>query len=176
MPTWWRTSSIASNTAWVLPVLHSASSRWLVWPNVSPARFKGQHLPSSQSANFIILTFSYQILCYSELRCLWVTHTWPRLYKEVASYAGKKDNKAEETALLPFYQSELKRVSKKVRFRRWKGIRMGAEYVVSASHIQHLNLFLVFPMFLVAQTWGLSSTNQIHAYKTLSWILVVWRD
>lgn len=45
---------------------------------------------------------------------------------------------------------------------------MGAEYLrLLASE------FLVFPVFLVAQTWDLSSTSQIHSHKTLSGISAI---
>lgn len=93
--------------SWVLPALCSAPSRWLVWPTVSPGHFKDQQTPSPQWPSFIILTSSYQILCYLELRWLWMTCMWPMPYKESASYSDKKDANAEETPLLRFHRSEL---------------------------------------------------------------------
>lgn len=88
---------------WVLPALHSASCRWLVWPTVSP----GHSIPSPQWPSFIILTSRYQILCYSEMRWLWMTYMWPMPYKESASYSDKKDKNAEETPLLLLHRPEL---------------------------------------------------------------------
>lgn len=93
--------------SWVLPALHSASSRWLVWPTVSPGHFKGHQILSPPWPSFIILTSSYQILCFSELRWLWMTYMWPMPYKEPASYSDKKDENAEETPLLLFHRPEL---------------------------------------------------------------------
>lgn len=79
-----------------------------------------------------------------------MTSMWPIPYKELVSYSNK-ESKAEETALLLFYQSEwtFVRVSKKVRFEDKNGLEWALKTKHLPPNIKHLNLFSVSNFLVV---------------------------
>lgn len=126
--------------SWVLPALCSASSGWLVRPNIFPVHWKASSFPVVSEP---ISSFSLSVTRFCVIQnwdaCEW--HTYDQCSIRNQPHTQVKRTVRQKRQHCFHFVSQnwvVLRVSKKVRFRRWKGGENGC-WIPSAC-LKHLAL------------------------------------